>query len=368
MRIAFFSDTYLPNIDGVVSSIISFKKELNSNGNYVGVLAPGAKTMKTKDVFLYRSIPFPPYPQYRIALGFDPIIDFKRNGFDVVHCHGVASMGLNAIISSKLFKKPSVATFHTMLPLATSYLSENSTLQNFFTDFSWKAIKPFYNSFNTTLAPSLVIKKALEEHGVQNTQVLSNGVDLEVFKPGSTNLKKKLGLNGKVVLFSGRMTKEKNIDVVIKAIPLISKRINSSFLFVGDGPELEKLKLKSKGMKNVFFTGMVPHSQITSYINACDVSVSASTFETFGLSLLESMACGKPVVGADSLAIPEFVSEKNGGLFEPYNHEELSEKVVEILSNSKKYKSKSMEALKTAEKFSIKKQTKKLERIYEKII
>lgn len=191
MRIAFFSDTYLPNIDGVVSSIISFKKEFESNGNYVGVFAPGVKTLKTRDVFLYRSIPFPPYPQYKIALGFDPITDFKKKNFDIVHCHGVASMGLNAIISSKLFRKPSIATFHTMLPLATSYLSENHTLQSFFTDLSWKAIKLFYNSFNITLAPSLVIQKNLEEHGVQNTQVLSNGVDLEVFKPSSNDLDRK---------------------------------------------------------------------------------------------------------------------------------------------------------------------------------
>lgn len=368
MKIAFFSDTYLPNIDGVVSSIISFKKELESNGNYVGVFAPGTKTLKTNDVFLYRSIPFPPYPQYKIALGFDPITDFKKKNFDIVHCHGVASMGLNAMISSKLFRKPSIATFHTMLPLATSYLSENSTLRNFFTDLSWKAIKLFYNSFNITLAPSLVIQKNLEEHGVQNTRVLSNGVDLEAFKPSSNNLRKKLGLKGKIILFSGRMTKEKNIDVVIKAIPLVSKKVNASFLFVGGGPELENLKLKSRGMKNVLFTGEIQHQRITDYINTCDVSVSASTFETFGLSLLESMACGKPVVGADSLAIPEFVSEKNGGLFEPFNSEQLSEKLVEILSDSKKYKSKSREALKTAEKFSIKKQAEKLEKIYQKMI
>lgn len=368
LRIAFFSDTYLPNIDGVVSSITSFKKELELRGDYVAVLAPGVKTVKTSDVLLYRSIPFPPYPQYKIAVGIDPIIDFKEKNFDVVHCHGVASMGFNAVASSKLFRKPSVATFHTMLPLATSYLSGNSTLQNFLTSFSWKAIKIFYNSFNVTLTPSLVIKKKLEEHGVQNTLVLSNGVDLETFKPRFSSVKKKLGLKGKVVLFAGRMTKEKNIDVVIKAIPLVSKKVNVSFLFVGGGPELENLKVKAKGLKNVVFTGEVPHSQIASYINACDVSVSASTFETFGLSLLESMACGKPVVGADSLAIPEFVSEKNGGLFEPFNVEEMAEKIVETLSNPKKYKSKSREALKTAEKFSIKKQVEKLEKVYESLL
>jgi 1,2-diacylglycerol 3-alpha-glucosyltransferase len=368
LRVAFFSDTYLPNIDGVVSSIVSFKKELEKEGHHVKVFAPGVKTIKRDDIFLYRSVVFPPYPQYRLALGLDPLFDFNDGNFDIIHCHGVASMGLNSILSSKLFRKPSISTFHTMLPLATSYISKNHWMQEFLSGFSWSAIRVFYSSFDVVLAPSLVIKKSLEEHGVKNVKVLGNGVDLDVFKPKQNYLKKKLGLSGKTVMFAGRMTKEKNVDVLIKAIPTISKEVKSSFLFVGDGPELENLKLKARGLKNVFFTGRIPYSEMPFYINACDVSVSASTFETFGLSLLESMACGKPVVGADSLAIPEFVSEKNGGLFEPFDVDGLTEKVVEILKDEKKYKSKSANALKTAEKFSIENETKKLVGFYESLI
>jgi glycosyltransferase involved in cell wall biosynthesis len=241
-------------------------------------------------------------------------------------------------------------------------------VQGFFTDFSWKAIKLFYNSFLITLAPSLVIKKSLEEHGVERVEVLSNGVDLNVFRPARSSLRRRLGLKGKVVMFSGRMTKEKNVDVLIKAIPIISRNLDASFLFVGGGPELEALKAKAKGLKNVFFTGSVPHDRIVDYINACDVSVSASTFETFGLSLLESMACGKPVIGADSLAIPEFVSGKNGGLFDPVDVEGLAEGVINVLSDEKKYLLKSKGALKTAETFSIKKEAARLESVYERIV
>lgn len=368
MRVAFFSDTYLPNIDGVVSSIVSFKRELEKEGHHVRVFAPGVKTNKSYNVFLYRSLAFPPYPQYRLALGFDPLFDFNDGNFDIVHCHGVASMGLNSVLSSKLFGKPSIATFHTMLPLATSYISKNSRMQDFLSGLSWSAIRVFYNSFDIVLAPSFVIKKALEEHGVKNTRVLGNGVDLDVFKPKASDLKKKLGLSGRVVLFAGRMTKEKNVDVLIKAIPMISKEIKSSFLFVGNGPELDDLKLKARGLKNVFFTGKVPHDKMPFYINASDVSVSASTFETFGLSLLESMACGKPVIGANSLAIPEFVSEKNGGLFKPFDVGDLAEKVVETLSDKKNYKRKSENALKTAEKFSIQNETKKLIEFYDELV
>jgi glycosyltransferase involved in cell wall biosynthesis len=176
--------------------------------------------------------------------------------------------------------------------------------------------------------------------------------------------RRKLGLkDGRIFLCLGRVSYEKNLDLVIRAI----RDVRASMLVVGRGPALKRLKAfvkKEKLHGKVFFKGFIPEETKPLYYSAADALVNASTSETQGMVILESMACGCPVIGAKSLAIPELVKEgKNGYLFEAGSVKELTE-ILETFQPSERLKAC---AVKTAQKFSIKKCTEKLEKFYASI-
>ena len=158
--------------------------------------------------------------------------------------------------------------------------------------------------------------------------VVPNGIDLSKFRPQREAVKlavrKKLGLkpSDKMILVAGRLSREKNVDVVIRAYAGFARENPGSKLVVcGTGPALgENIALARKlGVgKRAVFTGFVPNNVLPAYYSAADAFVTASTFETQGLTVLEAMACGTLVLGANALAIPDEVKNgKNGFLFEP---------------------------------------------------
>ena len=128
MRIAFFTDTYLPNKDGVVSSIVSTRLALEAMGHEVYIFASGSRKDKKENkdprVHYFASTAFRPYPDYKIALfPFLASGKLRRYGIDVIHTHGIATMGLASLQASVRNGLPVIGTFHTMLPDATHYLS-----------------------------------------------------------------------------------------------------------------------------------------------------------------------------------------------------------------------------------------------------
>ncbi|MFH1779863.1 MAG: glycosyltransferase [Candidatus Micrarchaeota archaeon] len=381
MNIAFFSDTYLPNVDGVVTSILNYRQQLEKTGNKVFIFASGdkqaIKNNQDPRVFYYKSIKFPPYPQYKIALfPYSAKKTCKENNVEIIHCHGIASMGLAAIKTAKDLNLPLIGTYHTMIPDATKIISNKEWVKNLAAKLSWTAMKTFYGQFDVVTVPTKTIKDLLKEHGIETT-VVPNAVNTEKFNPDLDkhvirkifNIKK----NEKLVLTTGRVSKEKNLEVVVNAAELLVKQENVKFLISGSGPfkpELEKL-VEDKGLKEkVIVTGFVEDSELPFMYAGCDCFVTASTFETQGLALLEAMACGKPVVGAKAMAIPEAVEDdKNGFLFEAFDAKECSDKILKVLnSDEKTYSALCKNARKTAEKYSIKNSTTKLMDAYKKIV
>lgn len=379
MRIAFFTDTYLPNIDGVVSAIVSFKEELEKKGNKVFVYSSGEPTDSTKEVMMFKSIPFPPYPQYKIALfPFSAKKEVKKNNIQLIHCHALASMGLAAIKTADDLKLPLIGTFHTMAPLATQYVTRRKITRKIVSKIAWKLIKNFYKPFDLVTVPSNCIKKVLEEEGLKNEiKVVPNGLNLNRFNPrlSPSPMKTILGIpkEEKIVLVIGRMSEEKNVEVIIKAADLVNKEVKTRFLIAGDGParkKYEKIAEKSSNPNSFLFTGFVSKYELPYLYSCCDLMATASTFETQGLTILEAMACGKPVVGANALAIPEAIKDgENGFLFTPFKEEECAEKIIRILRmNEKERKKMSQKARKTAELYSIEKCTNKLLETYNSLV
>ncbi|MFH0835971.1 MAG: glycosyltransferase [Candidatus Micrarchaeota archaeon] len=381
MKIAFFSDTYLPNVDGVVTSMTTFKKALEEKNHEVFVYCSGSRKDKKQNkdarVIYYESIKFPPYPQYKLAVF--PYASAKKSveekKIELIHCHAIASMGLSAMKTAHDLSLPLVGTFHTMIPIATGYVAKTEIGKKLAAAIAWKAVQTFYTPFNVVTTPSHVIAGLLEEHGVKNVVTVPNGIDLNKFNPrlSRQKIRGKLGLGDeeKLIMVAGRMGLEKNIDVIIKSMKQVRKQANAKLLITGDGPArpgCEKLA-KELGLANkVIFEGFVPGEDLPYYYRAADCFVTASTFETQGLALLEAMACGVPGVGANSLAIPESIDDGiNGFLFEPFNELECAEKITRVLSASEKEAQKMRgEARKKAEQFSVDNCTEKLLKAYER--
>ncbi|MBI3587961.1 glycosyltransferase [Candidatus Micrarchaeota archaeon] len=384
MKIAFFTDTYLPNVDGVVRAIVNYRGELQRRGHDVFVYTSGtgdeSRNNTEKSVVFFRSVKFPPYPQYKVALFpyVSAILSARKQKIDLVHSHGVASMGFAAVRTAKTLNLPLVGTFHTLLPKGMETVTKNKWGQRTGEKLLWKAIQYFYQPFDVVTAPSNVISQMLIEHlECERGKVMAvpNGIDLQRFNQRLDPkwARKPLGLRKgeKLVLVAGRMGFEKNVPVVVKAFSQVLKAGNAKLVISGEGPAKARVLefVRKSGLQDrVEMLGFLPEQELPLYYAAADVFVTASTFETQGLTVLESMACGTPVVGARAMAIPESIDDgKNGFLFEPSDDGECAEKILKILSmNDSKRRRMREEARAKAEQFSIPKTTDKLLKAYER--
>jgi len=358
LKIGWFTDTFYPQYNGVVTSIESFGKELTRRGYDIEIFSPKSdrKECNGMKVHSVPSIPFRPYPGYKVAI---PLM-LKVPKLDIMHTHAPFTMGTYGLRVAKRQGIPKVGTVHTMFSEYVRYLTKRRQEQ--MKGIAWKYIRYHYNKYDVLTTPSKAMAQTLEEHGVKpRIEVIPNGVDLKFLKPVK-NAKEKLGLpDEKIILTFGRVSFEKNIDQIIKAMKSVP---DSHLVVAGSGPSLEELKkLPGKlGIKNrVTFTGFVDGKLKSTYFSAADAFVIASNSETQGLVVLESMACGTPVIGADAMALPELIENgKNGWL---YKHNDISD-LTKKMKASKKTAPLSRQSIKTANKFSIKKMTDKLEHLY----
>ncbi len=310
----------------------------------------------------YPSVTFRPYPEFKIAV---PRSSGSLPKLDIVHTHGPFSLGVFGLRVAKKQDVPPVSTFHTMLPEYVRYLSRFGRM--ILRRITWGYCRFYYNRCHKIIAPSNALKKILLQHQINKSiAVVPTGINLDFFKPiEKKKAKKKLGIDAEqVFLVLGRLGFEKNIDLVLQAF----KNVNAKLIIAGKGPAEQKLKNISKKLglqKKVSFEGYVSEKLKPLYYSAADAFVIASTSETQAVVVAEAMACGTPVVGANSLAIPEIVTDgKNGFLFEPGDIEKLSE----ILQSYRASKKMETHALKTGKKFSVEKCTDKLEKFYKSLL
>ena len=367
LKIAFFTETYLPNIDGVVIAIVNIRKELERAGHKVSIFASGddsaKKSNKDKDTFYYPSIPFAPYPQYKIAIfTHGARAEVEREDVDIIHSHGMGPMGMVAIYCSKMLHKPVVGTLHTNVQDATHYITSVKAAQEVMKELIWRYLNVYYNQCDTTIVPSKAIAELCRKNGIKNVEIVPAGIDINRFKPGKKRERSKR-INA---LYLGRLVKEKNLDVLIKSSLMVAERVKDiHFTIVGGGPaeEYYKSRVREEGVGHLFtFAGSVKPEEVLGYYHDADIFVFPSIFETQGLSGLEAMACGLPVAGADYLAIPDFVKDGyNGYLFDPFDVDDCAEKIVKTIKDRKKLRK---GAIATGRRYSLKRCTADLVKIY----
>ncbi|MEM4272671.1 MAG: glycosyltransferase, partial [Candidatus Bilamarchaeaceae archaeon] len=336
----------LPQRDGVVSSIINFRGELERRGHEVFIFTPGSKKQKEENkdphIYYFTSAVFKPYPDYRLSLFpfFSARKIVRKIGADLVHSHGIATTGLAAIQCANAVKAPAIASFHTMVPSATHYLTSRKDFQEILEKVAWGYLKWYYGFFRKVIVPSKFTEGILNAHGIQNTVVIPSGIDYGFYSSGNGNrVRKKHGLGRKkVILHVGRVVKEKNLELIInEAQSIINKRPDALFMIVGKGPAEEEYRnlVKIKGLsENFIFTGFVPREELPDYYAAADVFAFPSYFDTQGLVALEAMAAGLPVVAPEKSGSADFI--KNGASGYTFQEEvDFREKVLLAIENGK---------------------------------
>ncbi len=355
MRIAFFTDTYEPQINGVVTSINMFAKYLEKSGNRVHIFCPKSGARK-KNVHTFASISFPNYPGYRIAVPYE-IKKIKK--FDIFHVHTPFSMGLTGITAGRFYKRPVIGTYHTLLPEFTDYFIKTLRFRKFLKRVAWKYSSWFYNMCDVVIAPSPEIKALLKSHGVtKRIEVVPTGIEIpKMLEKNSVRKKYKLGENEKVVLHVGRISKEKNIEFILRAMK--KKPAAWKIIIASDGPckkQLEEAASKI-GVNNVLFTGFVSKDKLNELYFLADVLVVASKSETQSIVVAEAAARGLPIVTLDTPVIANFV--RRNGLGIVAGEKNFLTSVRKAVSRKRKP---------SINDYTIKETAKKLENIYRQLL
>jgi glycosyltransferase involved in cell wall biosynthesis len=318
LKIAFFTETFLPKVDGIVTRLTKTVQHLAAGGDEVVVFCPeGAPdTYMGAKVVGVPAMPLPLYPELKLALPRPAVAEaLERFQPDLVHVVNPAVLGLGGIWLAKTRGYPLVASYHTHLP---KYLEHYG--MGMLEPLLWELLKAAHNQASLNLCTSTAMVQELSEKGIQHTDLWQRGVDTELFRPElrqQATREKLLGSQsdtGKLLLYIGRLSAEKQIErirPVLEAIP------DARLALVGDGPHRQQLEAHFRGLP-VTFVGYLAGEDLASAYASGDAFVFPSSTETLGLVLLEAMAAGCPVVGANRGGIPDIVNDGvNGCLYEP---------------------------------------------------
>ncbi len=391
MKIAFFTDTFVPQINGVASSVANSAKELGLRGHQVLIFAPKVDGIKRKGfkaknvkVISLPSLPGEVYPEYKLSLfGYSKALkNLKVFNPDIIHLHTPLTVGFNALLLAKTLKKPLVGTIHYFFinPNYLEWVNNQLAIRivRKFNTIAYKYSCFFYGICTLRTSPSKNLIKEIAKSGYKKQiKYVPNGINLENFPKlsdhGKELIKKKYQLKQKVVLHFGRISGEKNVDLVIKSFSKIATSYpNVSLLIIGDGPSkasLESLVSKLALEDSVKFTGIIAHEKLISsgLLQVADVFVTASDMETQPMCVLEAMANGLPIVAVREAGLVELVSN-NGYLVRTGDINELAEKTKQILYNPELAKKMSENSIRMVQEFSIQNTTSRLIQIYHKVI
>ncbi len=323
MRIAMMTDSYFPTRDGVVTSICTIRESLEELGHEVFIVAPEPEPeFREEGVYYFPSVRFKSYDGYYVPIFPSNKIEVLREiDPDVIHIHGVATMALRGLVCGHTLGIPTVMTFHTMVDDAAKYYSPIKLPPETMERLVWVYLRQILKRMDVVVTPTACIGGEIESHGAEcrNLVTVPTGAKTDVFHPGLPydDIVDRYGLEGsKVIVHVGRVSYEKEIDMVIRAM----RHIDARLLIVGKGPAMADLQglVSELGLGDrVTFTGFVSDEDLPRFYNAADMVVSASKFETQGLTILEAMATGKPVACRNGRAFAEIVTDGvNGYLFD----------------------------------------------------
>jgi glycosyltransferase involved in cell wall biosynthesis len=318
VRIAFFTETFLPKVDGIVTRLTRTLPHLVEAGDEVLIFCPegapadhaGARVVGVP------AMPLPLYPELKLALP-RPAVSEALDRFrpDLVHVVNPAVLGLGGIWLAKTRQLPLVASYHTHLP---KYLEHYG--MGMLEPLLWELLKAAHNQAELNLCTSTAMVDELAAKGIAHTALWQRGVDTALFRPELADPAMRARLHGQhsdtgnLLLYIGRLSAEKQIE---RIRPVLDALPDTRLALVGDGPHRQQLERIFEGTATTF-VGYLSGTALASAYASGDAFVFPSSTETLGLVLLEAMAAGCPVVGANRGGIPDIVSDGvNGCLYDP---------------------------------------------------
>ncbi len=373
MKIAFFTETFLPKVDGIVTRLTKTVRHLVEAGDEVIVFCPegcpdsymGAKVIGVA------AMPLPLYPELKLGLPGPAVSgaleDFKP---DLIHVVNPAVLGLGGIWLAKTNNIPLIASYHTHLP---KYLEHYG--MGMLEPLLWELLKAAHNQAILNLCTSTAMVKELSEKGIQETALWQRGVDTETFKPELRNNNMRLKLLGKhsdegsLLIYVGRLSAEKQIE---RIKPVLEALPNTRLALVGDGPYRQQLE-KIFERTSTTFVGYLAGEELASAYACGDAFLFPSSTETLGLVLLEAMAAGCPVVGANRGGIPDIITDGvNGCLYNPDGENDGAKSLIKatkkILGNETERQIMRKAAREEAEKWGWSSSTEQLRNYYQNVL
>jgi 1,2-diacylglycerol 3-alpha-glucosyltransferase len=389
MKIAIWSDTFSPQVNGVASVARSLADTYTKLGHDVAVFSvieeDRVKKSMGNEMFTVHKVPSFSMPRsiypgegLAIALPSGPgtIRALKKFKPDIIHVHTPFLAGWGAVMGKKILNIPLVGTHHTFFDDYLKYIGLDYAWGR---KFSWDYTVAYYNRSNAVTVPSRALKNALIEHGLTSPiYIIPNPADTDFFIPVPSatvknHLKQKFGVGRHAVVYMGRVSYEKDIDQAIVAFAVALQDIpDATLMIVGDGPERKKLEAVARKLgcaERVIFSGMLYGEQLRDALQANDLFLTASRSENMPISIIEAMACGLPAAAVRAKGIPDIVKDgENGSLAEPGHPNLLARAIVHLLSSPSGLQATSAASRKIAEQYSKKNIAQSMIKLYGTIV
>jgi glycosyltransferase involved in cell wall biosynthesis len=338
-KILLAADTYYPKVDGTLRFMEEFIQR--ASDFEISLLVPNLgknhkmKVHKTTFLEPSKRIKLSGYPSLKFSLkNFKKIKEAIKES-EIVFVQGPALISYLSIYYGKKYKKKVVFYMHVIAwELFAKFLPP--LVNKLFFKIIKRGSIYFYNKCDLILVPYRALEINLKSEGVKTKMEIAKlGVNINMFSPSSDKAKskEKIGINPnkKVIGYVGRISKEKNVEIILEAFRKLKDQQNHHLLIVGDGPEEQKKKFHE--IPNCTITGFV--KDVEKYLQAMDVFVMASLTETTSLATLEAMSCGLPVIASKVGFIKNYISKNHNGLFFARNSSSmLAIKIEKILHDS----------------------------------
>jgi glycosyltransferase involved in cell wall biosynthesis len=347
MKILFISDVYFPRVNGVSTSIETFRRNLHLLGQTVHLIAPDYGTPAEDETGILRvparRVPFDPEDRL-MSYGWvmKQLDKLRREQYDLIHVQTPFVAHYLGVKLSYLLDIPCIETYHTFfeeylyhyIPLLPKWLTRSLAKR-----FS----RHQGNSLDGMVIPSRPMQRVLQDYGIETVmEVIATGIEPESFVPGDRiAFREKFGIPQArpVLLFVGRVAHEKNIEFLIKVVDQVRRQVEDVlFVIAGEGParaSLEHEVRKRAIGENVRFIGYLDrHTELNNCYSAADIFIFSSRTETQGLVLLEAMAQGVPVVSTAELGTRDVLQDGAGVWIAQEELTDFSSNVLKMLANA----------------------------------
>ncbi len=338
MRIALFTDTYLPQVNGVSRTLARLVGHLHARGHEVALVSPRASEEPAMGTALHLRLPGVPVPVYpellltRLVGRRDREV-LERFDPQVVHCATESTVGWGGRAWARRTGRPLVTSFHTNFP---EYAREYG--MGLLAPVAWGLLRRFHEPALRTLCPSNATLEELKGRGFHDRLgIWSRGVDSALFTPArrSAELRRSWAPDAEMILlFVGRLAGEKRLDVLMEAWPKVREATarKAALVLVGDGPLGAELRARHE--PGVHFTGYLSGTALADAYASADIFAFPSDTETFGNVVTEAMASGVPVVGADQGGVRDTIRPgETGFLAAPRDADSFAAALLPLMEN-----------------------------------